>query len=488
VTILVIDVGTSGVRAAAVGPDAAVLAEEHRRFPPQNPFPGGVEFDAAALGALALDLAAGITARVGPVRCVGIANQRCSTIVWDRATSRPVGPALGWQDLRTVGHCLTLGAQGRRVAPNASATKVAWLLDTHDPDRSRDLCFGTVDTWLIWLLTGGEEHVTDATNAAVTGLSRVVDGDVAWDSEMLSALNIPSSMLPRIVDSTGVVGRATALAGSPPIAGIAGDQQASLIGQGCVQPGRAKITFGTGGMLDVCAGRTPPRLAGRFPGGTIPIAAWRDAEGVTWGQEAIMLTAGSCVDWLRDDLGIITDAADSERWAAQCTDTGDVWFVPALLGTATPSWDYGARGALVGMTRGTGRAELCRAVLEGVAHAAVDLVEAAELDTGLSIERLCVDGGMTVNSVFVQALADASGRRVEVSPVREATSLGAAFLAGLAVGTWSDMSDIGAAWRPSAVAEPRPGALGRRDEVRARWAQARLASDGWIPALSALDF
>jgi glycerol kinase len=241
-------------------------------------------------------------------------------------------------------------------------------------------------------------------------------------------------------------------------------------------------------MLDVCAGRTPPRLAGRFPGGTIPIAAWRDAEGVTWGQEAIMLTAGSCVDWLRDDLGIITDAADSERWAAQCTDTGDVWFVPALLGTATPSWDYGARGALVGMTRGTGRAELCRAVLEGVAHAAVDLVEAAELDTGLSIERLCVDGGMTVNSVFVQALADASGRRVEVSPVREATSLGAAFLAGLAVGTWSDMSDIGAAWRPSAVAEPRPGALGRRDEVRARWAQARLASDGWIPALSALDF
>ncbi len=340
----------------------------------------------------------------------------------------------------------------------------------------------------MWRLTGGEVHVTDATNAAVTGLTSIVDGDVRWDADMLGVLNVPESMLPRIVDSTGVVGRATALPGSPPIAGIAGDQQASLIGQGCVRPGAAKITFGTGGMLDVCAGHTPPSVSGRFPGGTIPIVAWRDASGITWGQEAIMLTAGSCVDWLRDDLGLIADAAESERWAAQCADTGDVWFVPALLGTATPSWDYGARGALVGMTRGTGRAELCRAVLEGVAHAAVDLVDAAEADTGLRIERLCIDGGMTANRVFVQALADASGRRVEVSPVREATSLGAAYLAGLAVGTWPGMDHVVAAWRPSAVAEPGAVALARRPETRARWAKACAASAGWIPALSALDF
>src|SRR5205085_6215063 len=236
---------------------------------------------------------------------------------------------IGWQDLRTVGTCLMLQAQGLRVAPNASATKLAFLLDMADPDRSRDLAFGTVDTWIAWNLSGGALHVTDSSNAAVTGL---LHGDASgWTPQVLEALRIPESVLPTIVDSSGTIGEAVVLDGAPPIASLAGDQQASLIGQGCTRPGLAKITFGTGGMLDVCLGRERPRFDARGAGGTFPIVAWRRHGRITWGLEAFMLTAGQAVEWLRDDLGLISSAAESDSVAAGCDDTGDVWFVPALL-------------------------------------------------------------------------------------------------------------------------------------------------------------
>jgi glycerol kinase len=288
--------------------------------------------------------------------------------------------------------------------------------------------------------------------------------------------------MPQIVDSSAVVGPASALAGAPPIAGLAGDQQASLIGQGCTRPGLAKMTFGTGGMLDLCLGPDRPAFEQRGSHGTFPIVGWRREGRVTWGLEAFMLTAGQAVEWLRDDLGIIADAAESEAVASACATTGDVWFVPALLGLATPAWDFGARGTLLGLTGGTGRPEVVRAVLEGVAHRGADLLEAAEADGGCHIPSLRVDGGMSANGVFVQALADACRRPVEVSPVLEATTLGAAFLAGMAVGVWSGEDEVAATWSPRLTVEPD------REPDRARWRDACDRAREWIPELSALDF
>jgi glycerol kinase len=303
-----------------------------------------------------------------------------------------------------------------------------------------------------------------------------------WSEPTLEALRVPPTVLPTVVDSSRVVGEAVALEGSPPIAGIAGDQQASLIGQGCVRPGQAKITLGTGGMLDVCLGDARPAFDMRGEAGCFPIVTWRIGGHITWGAEAFMLTAGQAVEWLRDDIGLISSSAESAEVALQCDDTGDVWFVPALLGMGTPVWDFGARGTLLGLTRGTGRPEVVRAVLEGVAHRGADLVEAAEADTGLSIGDLRVDGGMSANPVFTQALADATQRRVELSPVTEATTLGAAFLAGMAVGVWKGLDDVAAAWSPRTVVSP-----GRTTD-RARWYAARERAQGWVPELSSLDF
>ena len=477
--ILVVDVGTSGLRAAMVTPGGAVEHVHHRPLLPDSPAPGLVQFDAAAMAAAVVEVAGAAIADGGEPAAVGIANQRASTVVWERATGTPVGPGIGWQDLRTVGTCLELQHDGIRVAPNQSATKVSHLLDTTDPDRTRDLCFGTVDTWVAWVLSGGSVHVTDASNAAITGLM-TLDGR-GWDQAVLDRLRIPAGMLPQVVDSTGVAGFASALPGSPPIAGIAGDQQASMIGQCCVHPGQAKITFGTGGMLDLCVGASRPAFATRGPGGAVPIVAWREAGRITWGIEAVMLSAGTAVEWLRDDLGIIGSAAESEQVAAAADSTGDVYFVPALLGLGTPSWDFGARGALVGITRGTGRAEIVRAVLEGVAQRGADLVEAAETDGGLPVASVRVDGGMSANGVFVQALADATQRRVEVSPETEATTLGAAYLAGAATGGWPALADLDARWTPKAVVEPRGPAR------RERWRAALERAERWIPELSGLD-
>jgi len=479
-SILVIDVGTSGLRASVVRPDATIAADQHRELLPSSPEPGFVEFDPMEMAAAALDVARAVLAEGGPVHAVGITNQRASTIVWDRATGQPVGPGIGWQDLRTAGMCLVLQAEGIRVAPNASATKAGWLLDEADPDRSRDLCIGTVDSWLAWHLSEGAAHVTDATNAAVTGLLK---GDATdWDDKVLSALRIPRAFLPEVVDSSGIVGQATALEGAPPITALVGDQQSSLIGQGCVRPGLAKITFGTGGMLDLHLGEERPRFDRQGEGGCFPIVAWRRGGTTTWGVEAVMLSAGTNVEWLRDDLGIIATAAESHDVASRCETADGVVYVPALLGLGTPRWDYGARGTLLGLTRGSERPQIVRAVLEGVAQRGADLVEAAETDTGLSIPSLRVDGGMTDNLTFVQALANATQRPVEVSPVKEATTLGAAFLAGLAVGTWAGWDDIAATWNPKQVIEPA-GAFDRD-----RWRQACDRAAGWIPELSSLSF
>jgi glycerol kinase len=482
--ILVLDVGTSTLRAAVVDEDLQIVAMAARSSPPASPFPGLVEFDAADVARLVIDAATEAAAAAErPITAVGITNQRASTIVWDRGTGEPIGPALGWQDLRTVMECITAKeAHGLHLAPNQSATKVAWLLDNVAGARERDhnLCFGTLDSWLAWSLSGGGLHVTDYTNAAVTGL--LAPDASAWSERALAALGIPAALMPTLVDSTGVIGEATVLPGAPPIASLVGDQQGSLVGQGCVSPGRAKITFGTGGMLDLCRGPAAPSSAQRSDHGTYPIVAWSQDGSLTWGVEAIMLSAGTNVEWLRDDLGLVETAAQTHDVASAVETTDGVLYVPALLGLGTPAWDYGARGTLLGITRGTTAAHVVRAVLEGVAHRGADLVEAAEADTGLAIETLRVDGGMSANPTFIQALADVTRRPVEVSPVVDATTLGAAFLAGLATGVWGAIDEADDTWRPARVVATGP-ALDRK-----AWARAVERAAGWIPELSALDF
>jgi glycerol kinase len=491
-THLILDIGTSSLRAAIVTPTAKLINEVRIALLPTSPFTGAVEFDPLEMASVALRAAQQCIdtydiSTYGSVKSVGITCQRASTVLWDVATGEPVGPGIGWQDVRTAGMCLMWNAQGLNLAPNQSATKLAFLLDMFDPDRSRSIAgqlkFGTVDTWIAWKLSGGAIHVTDNTNAAVTGIVRICETTgVEWDPERCATLNIPTELLPRIVDSAGIVGPLIALPGAPLLAGIVGDQQASLIGQGCVQSGVAKMTFGTGGMLDMVTGPIPPAAAVRNDNGTVPIVAWSRGGAAMWGLEAIMLSAGTCVEWLRDDLGIISTAAESEVIAASCPHTGGVMFVPALLGLGTPQWDYGARGTLLGMTRGTGKAEIVRAVLEGIAHRGADLVDAMQTDAAKIVRALRVDGGMSQNGLFVQAVANATQLSVEVSPVVEATALGAGLLAGLATGTWGSFEEIAATWAPVRTVEPN----GKLD--RDRWRQALARSEEWLPDLSALTF
>jgi glycerol kinase len=480
-TLLVVDVGTSGFKVAVIDGDGDVIHLDQHALPPSTPLPGLVELDAAQLAAAVLAACDAALASVGAVDAVGITAQRATTVLWDRNTGVPLGPALGWQDLRTVFDCLTLKAEhGLHLAPNQSATKLTWLLDTYDPDRRGDLCFGTVDCWLAWSLSRGTAHVTDHTNAAVTGMTTA---DAAgWDPAVLSALRVPEGILPAIVDTAGLFAEAAALRGAPPLAALVGDQQASLVGQGCVRPGLAKITFGTGAMLDVVRDEPTHEEMRRSPHGTFPIVAWSHQGELTWGAEGIMLAAGANVEWLRDDLGLIDSAVASHDVAGSCPTSDGVVYVPALMGLGTPYWDFGARGTLLGLTRGSGRAQIVRAVLEGVAQRAADLVEAAEADLGQPIDRLRIDGGMSANPTFVQALADATSRAVEVSAHLEATTIGAGYLAGLAVGTFAGLTETAEMWTPASVVEPS----GSFD--RDAWRRAVERAGGWIPDLSALDF
>lgn len=491
-SVLVVDVGTTGLRAAVVRPDASVVGFTYEPLPPSSPFAGLVEFDGVAMRDAVLRVARAALAAGGPVCAVGITAQRASTIVWDSRDGMPVAPGLGWQDLRTVGECMRWKSErGLVFAPNQTATKLEWLRKNVDAARSPHARAGTVDTWVAALLSDFTVHATDSSNAAVTGLADHASLSAhSWSNTVLEALDIDPSILPRIVPTIGVVGEASALPGAPPIAALVGDQQSSLIGQGGVVAGAAKATFGTGGMLDVYAGTVTPSHLARTSNGTFPIVVYSEGNTLHWGSEAIMLTAGSNVEWLVSDLGVLPDAKSSDGVAASVQSTDGVVYVPALIGMGTPHWDYGARGTLLGVTRGTTRAHVVRAVLEGIAHRGADLLEATERDTGLHVERLRVDGGMSRNHVFTQALADASDRPIEICRDTEATTLGAAFLAGVATGVWDSLSEATSLVAPMRVVEPRDSAGGcpQTSCSRAQWHEAVRRSRGWIPELSALDF
>lgn len=476
--ILVIDAGSTSVRAAILD-EAGHLHEERRVATPRaTPAPGLVEFDPVALWDATRRAVTATLAAAGAVEAVGIANQRASTVVWDRLSGEPAGPGLGWQDLRTALDCLSLQSEGLRLAPNQPATKAAHLIGAAGAPPER-LCVGTLDSWLVWNLTGGTQHLTDATNAAITGLCRT--DRVEWDRAVAERLGIPAAGLPRIVDSSGPLVEASALPGRPLIAGVAGDQQAALVGAGCVRRGDVKITFGTGATLDACLGPGDPPAEIRGPRGTFPIVAWQQQGQVTWGIEAMMLSAGSCVAWLCE-LGLLEDPGRSDAVAAGTLDSAGVCFVPAQTGLGTPDWDFGARSAFTGLTTAAGRAHLVRAVLEGVAHHGVDLLEAARADSGLELAEMVVDGGMSVNGTFLQALADASGQRVRVAPEVECTALGAGYLAGLGIGAWAGWDEVASLRAPARTVEPR------RQADRAAWREAKRRAAGWHPDLSAVSF
>jgi glycerol kinase len=446
--ILAIDQGTTGTTCLVVGEGLRPLGRGYRLLPQHFPRPGWIEHDPeeiwqGVLGAAADALAAaGI--RADDLDGIGIANQRETTVLWERATGRPVAPAIVWQDRRTAARCAELPAEllrertGLVPDPYFSATKLEWLLREHG--RRDGLAFGTVDSWLAWKLTG--EHVIDVTNASRTLLLDL--GTLAWDDELLALFDLDRRLLPRIVPSAGVVGEAELLGARLPLAGIAGDQQAALVGQGCVAAGQGKATYGTGSFVLVHAGTQRPPA----PHGLLVTAAAAPAR--SYALEGAILVAGAALEWLRDGLGLIGSTDESEALARSVESTGGVCFVPALTGLGSPWWDAGARGLVCGLTRGTTRAQLVRAALEGIAFEVADVVDA--LPRRLDVLR--ADGGASANAFLMQFQADVLGCPVEVAAEREATALGAAALAGIALGHWSE-ADVAAARSGGTRYEPQ---------------------------------
>lgn len=500
--VLVVDVGTSGLRAALVDVAGRLVDFEYFAAPPSSPSPGLVEFDPVAMLDAVVVAASRVVSRNAPIKVIslGITNQRASVVAWDARTGLPFGPGIGWQDLRTVMECITAKTDhGISIAPNQSATKIAWLQANAAADIPVSaLRFGTIDSWLTWKLTSGDAFITDHTNAAVTGLVEVTTVD--WDPRVCDIFGIDIDCLAHITPSRSVVGTVDGfdVLDGIPLAARIGDQQSSLVGQGCITPGRTKITFGTGGMLNAYTGLVGPSEARRTAHGTFPIVAFsldNDSPELHWGLEAIMLSAGTNVEWLCEDMGLIESPADSDTVATSVSATDGVAYVPALLGLGTPDWDYGARGTLLGITRGTNRGHIVRAVLDGIAHRGADLFDAASADSesrGVHlVESIRIDGGMSRNATFVALLADATGKNVEVSPLTESTTLGAAFLAGTAPETttrlWPSLEAAVETWKPATVVTPASKPA-ERAAARRSWAAAVDAARGWIPDLSALDF
>jgi glycerol kinase len=461
--ILAIDQGTTGTTCLVVDEELRILGHGYRELPQHFPQPGWVEHDPeeiwqSALGALDDALrAAGV--RTADLRAIGIANQRETTVLWERATGRPVAPAIVWQDRRTEERCRELPAALIRAKtglvpdPYFSATKLEWLLDRTELPPSA-LAFGTVDSWLVWRLTGGRVHVTDRTNASRTML---LDLDsLVWDDELLQLFEIDPEVLPRVATSAEVVGEGDLLGVTLPIAAMAGDQQAALVGHGCFRRGEAKATYGTGSFVLVHTGEERERA----PEGLLETAAAPDG----YALEGAILASGAAVQWLRDGLGILADAAESEALAQQVDSTDGVYFVPALAGLGSPHWRPDVRGLVTGITRGTTRAHLVRAALEAIAFQVTDVLDAFPG----GVEVLRADGGASANRFLMQFQADLLGCPIEVAAERETTALGAAALAGRAIGLWADDDAIRARISRGAVYEPAgdPAKLGR---LRAEW-------------------
>jgi glycerol kinase len=490
--ILALDQGTTSSRALVFDHGGTIRGLAQKEFRQFFPAPGLVEHDAEEIWASQLGVAVEAIARAGvtaaDIAAIGITNQRETTVVWDRATGKPIHYAIVWQDRRTAGECDLLRAQGHEptfraktgllLDPYFSGTKLAWLLDHVPGARTKaeagELAFGTIDSWLVWNLTAGERHITDASNASRTLLFNIHDG--AWDPKLLEILRIPASILPEVVPSSAVYGHTAArfLASRVPIAGMAGDQQAALFGQLCDRPGMVKNTYGTGCFMLMHTG-TKPVSSGRNLLTTVAC----QIEGHTeYALEGSVFVAGAAVQWLRDGLGLIRTSAEVETLAASVPDNGGVYLVPAFTGLGAPHWDPYARGALLGLTRGTTAGHIARATLESIAFQTADLLEAMEADAGTPLAELRVDGGATANDLLMQFQADLLGCPVVRPKIRETTALGAAYLAGLAVGYWRDREEIGQLWQAERLFAPAMD-QGKAAELRRNWSRALERSKGW---------
>jgi glycerol kinase len=466
--ILAIDQGTTGTTCLVVDAELGVRGRGYVEIARTFPQPGWVEQDATEIwasveAAAAAALAdAGIAA--GELTAIGITNQRETSILWERATGRPVANAIVWQDRRTAERCRELPAElirertGLVPDPYFSATKLEWLL-ARVSQPADGLAFGTVDSWLVWKLTGGRVHATDRTNAARTMLFDI--GRLAWDDELLALFGVDRALLPDVVESSGVVGEAELLGATVPIAGLVGDQQAALFGQGCFEPREAKATYGTGAFVLANVGAD----AGPAPAGLLKtVAAVAPGAPVQYAVEGSVLTSGSAVTWLRDGLGIVSGPDELERLAVEAGSTGGVTFVPALAGLGSPHWDADARGLITGISGGTTRGHIARATLEGIAHQVADVLEAHP--DGIDVLR--ADGGASRNAFLMQFQADILRRPVEVVAEKESTAVGAAALAGLAIGVWKTPAEVAALVARGPTYEPAM-ADGKVDERRAEW-------------------
>ncbi len=481
-SILVLDIGTSGVRAAVVRPDASLVGYHYEATPPTTPSAGFVEFDPEQLLRAVRRVAEAAQAEAGPAPVAAVTCQRASAVCFDRRSGAPLGPGIGWQDLRTAPMCLALASEHDiHLMPNQTATKAALLLQMIEDDaRVSSAAVGTLDAWIIYRLSNRERFVTDPTQAAVTGW--VLPNGREIDHHVLSVLGISPEQLPEITDTAGEIAQLSELNGGPILYANVGDQQAALAGHGAFEPGQAKMTFGTAGILDIVTGIEAPRSTGRLTNGTYPIVARCIGSQVHFGLEATMITAGSALRWVTSVIGMGEDVAGAVARAESEPAAPELYFVPALAGLGAPVWDFGARGALLGLDTSTTGPQLVKAVLEGIAWRTADLIEATEADFGSNIGALAVDGGLTNSQFFLQAVANRCQRVLLVDRQRETTTLGAAVLAGLASGQWSSYDQVREALGKPMVVEPK-----RRFD-RSAWLSARAKSSGHIPELSALVF
>lgn len=491
--ILSLDQGTTSSRAILFDHAGSIVAVAQKEFPQIFPKPGWVEHDPRDIWSSQAGVAAEVLtkASVGAadVAGIGITNQRETTLVWDRFTGKPIHNAIVWQDRRTAGICDRLRARkldkmirrktGLVIDAYFSATKVQWILQNVRGARERakagDLAFGTVDTWLIWNLTGGKVHVTDASNASRTMLYDISKGD--WDDELLKLFGVPRSMLPEVRSSSEVYGM-TSLLGTPiPIAGIAGDQQAALFGQACTKPGMAKNTYGTGCFMLMNTGTK--RIASK--NNLLTTVAWRIGDRTEYALEGSIFIAGAVVQWLRDGLQFFRSAAEIEALAAGVSDTGGVYLVPAFAGLGAPHWDQYARGTIVGLTRGSTKAHIARAALEGIVLQVMDVLKAMEADAGIKLKELRVDGGASANDLLMQLQADLLNVPVVRPKVAETTALGAAYLAGLAVGFWKNQADIARQWQVDKRFKPAMKTVAR-SKITKGWERALSRAKAWEEA------
>jgi len=496
--ILSLDQGTTSSRAILFDQKGHIVAQAQKEFPQLFPKPGWVEHDPLEIWSTQAGVAAEATVKAGQngksIAAIGITNQRETVVVWNRKTGKPVYNAIVWQDRRTAEYCDELRAEGREdmirtktgllLDAYFSASKVKWILDNVKGARKKaeagKLAFGTVDSWLIWNFTQGELHITDVTNASRTMLFNI--HSLAWDDELLALFDIPRSMLPEVRQSSEVYGetKTTIFASKIPIAGIAGDQQAALFGQQCTAPGMVKSTYGTGCFMLMNIGPTPKLSQNNL----LTTVAWKINGQVQYALEGSIFIAGAVVQWLRDNLGIIKTSAEVEKLARQVSSTDGVYFVPAFAGLGAPYWDPYARGVIFGMSRATTAAHVARAAVEAIAYQTMDVLQAMQADAEMPIAELRVDGGATVNELLMQFLADVLNTNVVRPRMAETTALGAAYLAGLAVGYWKDEEEIKAIGQADTTFVPKPNRANIETGIE-NWNRAVQALQVWSKAPAA---